>query len=548
MKFLKIAATILILCYLPAFAQTTIFTYQGKLTDNGTPQSIYEMQFKLFGSAGGSDQIGGTITNPNVSVNQGVFTVNLDFGAGVFTGADRFLQISVRRNASESFVTLNPRQQITSSPYSIRTLSAAQADVALDSQKLGGVDANQYVTTSSVGNSFIRNNLNPQQIANFNISGSGLIGGSLGIGAAPQDGQTLDITGTSAFRTANGIVNIGTPNGETGISILSGGNRADLRFNGTTLKLFAGTGAVPPGNGVTINTSGGATVTGTNGDGAVITARRSAGDSFVSIDATNVSNNSVLAFRKNNFNRWLMFANSTPESGGNNGSDFQLDAYNNAGGIANYLFIKRSTGNVGIGTAAPPTRLAINGGPVWTSAGWTGSLSMGNASALGWEANASGQRFGIGQSNGGLYFFRTNSAFGNTGSPANYDLQITDTGNITQARDRGGLVKAMIFVDANGTIVRCYNGITNSSTGNCGFNIVVITVFNGPGYRIDFGFQVNDRFVSLATQNAQDFNIGASFTFGGSNQILVRTFETDKDGGNRNDPSNILSPFMIIVY
>ena len=84
------------------------------------------MEFRLFGSPGGNDQIGGTITNPNVSVNQGVFTVNLDFdlGAAAFAGADRYLQIAVRRNAGESFVTLNPRQQITSSPYSIRTLSA----------------------------------------------------------------------------------------------------------------------------------------------------------------------------------------------------------------------------------------------------------------------------------------------------------------------------------------------------------------------------------------------------------------------------------------
>lgn len=177
-----------------AFAQTTTFTYQWKLTDNGTPQAIYQMEIRLFGSLGGADQISSPITNNNVAVNQGVFTVNLDFdlGAVAFPGADRFLQISVRRSTNESFVTLNPRQQITSSPYSIRTLSAAQADVALDSNKLGGVDASEYVTTTSVGNSFIRNSTT-QQTADFNISGNGTLGGTL------QANEVRANTGTGLF-------------------------------------------------------------------------------------------------------------------------------------------------------------------------------------------------------------------------------------------------------------------------------------------------------------------------------------------------------------
>jgi len=49
-------------------AQTTVFTYQGKLTDTGTPQAIYQMEFRLFGSAGGADQIGATFSNASVSV------------------------------------------------------------------------------------------------------------------------------------------------------------------------------------------------------------------------------------------------------------------------------------------------------------------------------------------------------------------------------------------------------------------------------------------------------------------------------------------------
>src|SRR5262249_51984327 len=94
-----------LVCASSAVAQTTTFTYQGKLTDGGSAPSgtiIYEMQFKLFdASSGGLQQpqptpvtLSFTVAGGNaVSVVNGVFTVSLDFGAGVFPGANRFLEI-----------------------------------------------------------------------------------------------------------------------------------------------------------------------------------------------------------------------------------------------------------------------------------------------------------------------------------------------------------------------------------------------------------------------------------------------------------------------
>src|SRR5688500_10497274 len=156
-----------------AAAQTTIFTYQGKLSDAGTPPTgTYQMEFRLFDAVFGGAQIGAVITNNSVSVTEGVFTVNLNFGSTAFPGADRFLQISVRRNADEGFVTLNPRQQIASSPYSIRTLTAAQADPALNSNQLGGVPANQYLQTNGNGSGLT--NLNAASITTGTLSNARL--------------------------------------------------------------------------------------------------------------------------------------------------------------------------------------------------------------------------------------------------------------------------------------------------------------------------------------------------------------------------------------
>lgn len=83
----------------------------------------------------------------------------------------------------------------------------------------------------------------------------------------------------------------------------------------------------------------------------------------------------------------------------------------------------------------PASGVRVIGGPTWTSNSWSGSIHIGNGGAIGWYPNDSGQSFGIGQSNGGLYFFRTSSEPGNTEHSARYDLTINDFGDLYVARD-----------------------------------------------------------------------------------------------------------------
>src|SRR2546427_9529810 len=80
-----------------AFAQTSSFTYQGRLTDGGSAANgNYDLQFALFDSLSGGAQIGSTQTLNTLAVSNGVFTVSLDFGPSRFSGASRFLEISAR--------------------------------------------------------------------------------------------------------------------------------------------------------------------------------------------------------------------------------------------------------------------------------------------------------------------------------------------------------------------------------------------------------------------------------------------------------------------
>ena len=102
-----------------AMAQTTAFTYQGKLTDGGSaPNGNYDLTFQLFDTStvGSGAQLGATLNLNSVPVSSGVFTVQLDFGAcpSCFNGANRFLEIAVRPSGGGSFSTLSPRQPISS--------------------------------------------------------------------------------------------------------------------------------------------------------------------------------------------------------------------------------------------------------------------------------------------------------------------------------------------------------------------------------------------------------------------------------------------------
>lgn len=91
----------------------------------------------------------------------------------------------------------------------------------------------------------------------------------------------------------------------------------------------------------------------------------------------------------------------------------------------------RSNGNVGIGNDQPAHRLRIKGGPPWTSSAWQGAIELDNAAAIGWRANSAGRRFGMGHTNGGFYFFHTDSDPGNPGGVPHYDLVINDDASVS---------------------------------------------------------------------------------------------------------------------
>jgi hypothetical protein len=100
--FAKIFPVILLAAFSVA-AQTTQFTYQGKLTDMSLPAGGgYDFQFTLTDQNDNPIQ---TIEAANVTVSSGFFTVQLDVG-DVFDGTNRYLKIAVRRSGAGDYTPL----------------------------------------------------------------------------------------------------------------------------------------------------------------------------------------------------------------------------------------------------------------------------------------------------------------------------------------------------------------------------------------------------------------------------------------------------------
>ena len=127
MKVLALLSLLAVIGVLPptlAQAQSSSFTYQGQLRQSGEPfTGTADLEFRLFDQLVSGSQIGSTESVSDWPVEDGLFQVELDFGATAFDGGDRFLEVTV------DGAPLIPRQKITATPYALLATGLASGSV-----------------------------------------------------------------------------------------------------------------------------------------------------------------------------------------------------------------------------------------------------------------------------------------------------------------------------------------------------------------------------------------------------------------------------------
>lgn len=192
-----------------ATALGTGFTYQGRLTDAGSPANgTYDLRFILYDAETAGAAVGSTVSKEDVAVSNGLFSVDLDFGGAAFNGDARWVEIAVRPGSSTgSHTVLSPRQPISPAPYALFAKAAAGIAVPFSaSGTSAGAPSSTTglftVTQTGTGIGIAGNRTSTDPSAY-----PGVLGTNAGGGAGVQGESTyVDGVGVQGFATgANGV-------------------------------------------------------------------------------------------------------------------------------------------------------------------------------------------------------------------------------------------------------------------------------------------------------------------------------------------------------
>ena len=491
---------------LSTFAQDTLITYQGRLNDNGNPANgLYDLRFSLYDNSSGGLPVGNNVSQ-TAPVTNGLFTSSINFGAS-FAGANRWLQLEVRTNGSGAgYTVLDPRQRVTAAPYSIYALAAATAATAGSASNVVSGSVVSSVNT-------LKDNVILQAGSNVTISPSG---NTLTIASAGVGGSGIwSVLNNNAYYNA-GNVGIGTTTpsayGHGGTAkILEVNNSGTVANSQAHLMLFTGVNSLLD-----------------SAMGTVTWAQPGGMAAYIGAQTRSTTPNAPAA----------MLSFGTRKIGD---------------GAASPKMVITEEGNVGIGTTAPTAgyRLEVTGatqlrpgngtvqfGSPNAELGMSITPTVGNRADLRFDGSVLKLVATAGQAppsaaNGIAITTAGDVGIGTTAPLAKLHVE----GNAAQPRDKGGFVKAMAYIDpflpADQYVVRSYN--------SQGATITVTRVAPG-SYWIDFGFKVDDRFISV-TPAITGVSMSATPRPGGfNNQIGVGSALSD-DPSTRAD-----TPFFIFVY
>jgi hypothetical protein len=243
-----------------AIAIGTAFTYQGQLQQNGSgANGQCDFEFSLWDALGagspptGGNQIGGVQTVTHASVTDGVFTLQLDFGAAAFSaGSDRWLQIAVRcPAASGAYEVLAPRQPLTPAPFALFANTVADGSVSSAQLAPGAVMTSQLapnaVTSAQIADGAVTTNdlangaVSTTKIGDGQVTAAKLVAPlrlTSSVANTPIgvfDGTSTGVNGVGVSGTAGDGVNAtgvaGFANAGTGVF---GGSNSGIGVNGST--------------------------------------------------------------------------------------------------------------------------------------------------------------------------------------------------------------------------------------------------------------------------------------------------------------------------
>ncbi len=207
-------------------------TYQGELNNSGNPvNDTCDMKFQLYDAASGGSSTSSEL-NQSVTVSEGIFTVELDFGSSAFTGDARYLNIAVKCSSDGGYTTMGSRVALNATPYALSLRPGAMITGSVASGSSLSV-ANETSSGKAYGIYGVSNSAHFNGIGVFGESTAssgatkGVFGqtassdygatGVFGHSTAPN-GEVFGVLGQTTSSEGIGVYGLGTMTGTYGLA------------------------------------------------------------------------------------------------------------------------------------------------------------------------------------------------------------------------------------------------------------------------------------------------------------------------------------------